>query len=355
MSIVTNYGRKGATYMQDRIPPADSDTGDVWIKTDDRNVYARDSGGYVQITEYFRDFPGEGSRGVFIGGFDTNLVVALNIIDYIAFVTLSNAYDFGDTSIITYRNAATSNGIQDRGVYNISPYSDTEYITISTCENGLVFGTCGGDYMLKAATSNDSYQRGVFGGGYLAAGVYHDEIEYITINVVGSNGITFGDLSLARSNLGACSNAIRNTGVFGGGQTNGPVYRDEMDYITINTPSNAVYFDDLIVARSGLSGTSNGYNDRGIFAGGTDSTGIIEYINISSHSFSNDFGVLTLPRRGIGCSSNKNRQRAVFGGGYTGAVDTNIIDYITINNPNDAADFGDLTVTREFLTGTSNA
>ena len=48
--------------------------------------------------------------------------------------------------------------------------------------------------------------RGLFGGGLSNGGVYLNTIEYITI-VSASSSVDFGDLTVGRSTLAACSNA----------------------------------------------------------------------------------------------------------------------------------------------------
>jgi len=56
-------------------------------------------------------------------------------------------------------------------------------------------------------------------------------------------------------------------GVWGGGCIAG-IYYDVMDYITISSAGNAQDFGNLTLARVCLGATSNGNNDRGVFAGG---------------------------------------------------------------------------------------
>jgi len=52
MSIATDYKRKGGTYVQNTAPPSDSEMGDTWIDSDDKNVYAFDGSFYVKVLEY---------------------------------------------------------------------------------------------------------------------------------------------------------------------------------------------------------------------------------------------------------------------------------------------------------------
>ena len=66
-------------------------------------------------------------------------------------------------------------------------------------------------------------------------------------------------------------------GVFGGG---GDTPIDVMEYITISSTGNTTDFGDLTLSRNSLSATSNGSNDRGVFAGGGGYSNVIDYITI---------------------------------------------------------------------------
>jgi hypothetical protein len=137
-------------------------------------------------------------------------------------------------------------------------------------------------------------------------------------------------------------------GVFGGG--NGPT--NVMDYITISTPGNATDFGDLTVARYDLAACSN--STRGLFGGGytsSDRVNVMDYITISTPGNATDFGDLTMDRSFLAACSNSTR--GVFGSGWTGSL-TNVMDYITISTPGDATDFGDLTVARYDLAACSD-
>jgi len=52
LSIITDYGRKGGTYVQNTAPPSDSEAGDTWIDSDDKNAYFHDGEFYVKVLEY---------------------------------------------------------------------------------------------------------------------------------------------------------------------------------------------------------------------------------------------------------------------------------------------------------------
>jgi hypothetical protein len=97
--------------------------------------------------------------------------------------------------------------------------------------------------------------RGVFGGGG------DNVIEYVTISSTG-NALDFGDLTVARNEIGACASSTR--GLFGSGYDGSR--SNVIDYITISSTGNALDFGDLTAGRSSASSLSN--STRGIWAGG---------------------------------------------------------------------------------------
>jgi len=154
--------------------------------------------------------------------------------------------------------------------------------------------------------------RGVFGGGYDGSS-FLNTIDYITISSTG-NATDFGDLTVARSRLGATSNGTTGRGVFGGGMITGGTASNVIDYITIGTTGNATDFGDLTAARRGLTATSNGTTGRGVFGGGHDGSSYfntIDYITISSTGNATDFGDLTLARQNLAATSNGTSGRGV--------------------------------------------
>jgi hypothetical protein len=98
---------------------------------------------------------------------------------------------------------------------------------------------------------------GLFGGGFGASST--NIIDFINIPSAG-NATDFGDLTVARQNLAACSSSTR--GVFGGGNTSG----NTIDYVTITSAGNALDFGDLSSNPARLGACSS--STRGIFAGG---------------------------------------------------------------------------------------
>jgi len=256
---------------------------------------------------------GSNDRGVFGGGRNAS-DNTINTIEYITITTPGNTTDFGDLTQTRGAFGAASNGINDRGVFGGGTFYDNQcvntidYITISTTGNATDFGDLTIKRRYLSATSNGTNDRAVFNSGYDVGNNALNIIAYITISTTG-NAIDFGDLTRRKMGTAATSNTTNNRGIFGGGYT-GSSDVQEIDYINIATTGNATDFGDLSGKRSHVTATSNGTNNRGVFGGGYVYDGgntrynIIEYITISTIGNASDFGDLTFSRSAIGAVSN---------------------------------------------------
>jgi len=306
--------------------------------------------------------PYSGDRGIFGGG-TISTPSDINVIDYITFSSLANADDFGDMYHARTKRGAVSNGGMDRGAFGCgelsgSPSKAAEYITITTLGNGTFIGDMTVSRGAVAACSNGTYNRGIFGAGWDISSVYYNILDYITITSIG-DGSDFGDLTIARWGPGGTSNATNNRGVFAGGRNSSNASINVIDYITISSIGNGQDFGDLTTIKDYSAGISNGINDRGVFGGGYSTgsganTNIIDYITISNTSNSTNFGDLSNARRALTAASSGPNNKGVFVGGYTSTY-SNRMDYIIISTLADATDFGDLTSPRYSPAGTSNA
>jgi hypothetical protein len=280
---------------------------------------------------------------------DIGVFSSFNETYYINIASTGNAADFGDLNLTKSRHAACSSST--RGLFGGGNFpftapstvnlADIQYNNLSTTGNNKYFGNLTVSRNQLAACSSST--RGIFGGGVVAP-ANQNVIDYITIASLG-NGTDFGDLTVARGTLGACSSSTR--GVFGGG------YGNTIDYITIASTGNATDFGDLTVTRKGVAACSS--STRGVFGGGYTPTIVntIDYITIATTGDATDFGDLTVARRSLAACSSSTR--GVFGGGYVTPSNSNVIDYITIATTGNALDFGDLTMPISNLSGCSNA
>jgi hypothetical protein len=228
----------------------------------------------------------------------------------------------------------TSSAIVDAGA---------DYITIATAGNATLFGDLTVARSYLAACSDGG--KGVFGGGYNSVGstVVSDVIDYFTIASAG-NATDFGDLTVARSDFAACSDASR--GVFGGGNDAGWLSVDTLDYITIASAANATDFGDLTLTMYQLAACSNA--TRGVFTSGYNGAHQkqIDYITIASAGNATRFGDQVDQLKMLAACADSTR--GVFGGSSLyGQWDQ--ISYITLASTGDATDFGNLTSGRQRL------
>ena len=203
--------------------------------------------------------------------------------------------------------------------------------------------------------------RAVFGGGSnpSLSPVYPIEIDFVNIQSLG-NAQDFGDLTIARTNLGACSSEIR--GIFAGG--NDASYRDRVDYITIASQGNAIDFGNVSTTnRSYVSCCSS--STRGLFNGGytpspsNQTVNVIDRIEISTLGDAVDFGDLF--HYVYSAASTSSTTRAIVAGGVgTPALGTNPstrfgqVQKYEIGSGGTSIDFGQLSVARWNVNGMSN-
>jgi len=335
-------------------------------------IVARKSDGEIKSYSTVTPIYYANDTGCFAGGFSSVAEDNCNIIDYIAISTTGNATNFGDlTDQKINDHTSASNGPNDRGVFMAGTWSPggltrtniIEYITISSPGNAQDFG----DLLTErnerpGGTSNNSGNRAVIGAGRTSAEVYLNDIEYFNLASLG-NASFFGNVTVGRYDLSACSNGTNNRALFIGGWQSPGTYSNIIDYITITSTGNASDFGDMYALGRWTNATSNLTNNRGVIAGGRRGpspvySNTIEYINISSLSNGVNFGDLSEGVYSPGAASNGTSNRGVFAGGQFGSYSyqhRNIIDYITITSTGNASDFGDLTEPRSGCWGVSNA
>ena len=272
-----------------------------------------------------------------------------NTMDYFTIASTGNATDFGDTT--TNKDYAGGTADSTRGLFfGGADQNVIEYITVASTGNGTDFGDLtqnhagksGGHCSDVAAAQNESYfapaAMGMFMGGVEPSGglgAYGTTIEYIDIASTG-NSAMFGDLSVARSYVGATGSSTRS--VHAGGYTGSS--QDVIDFVLFSTKGVATDFGNLLSAVYSPSGSGN--NTRGIFAGSTPRSNVIQYITIASAGNATDFGDMTVSVNDRMSASSTTR--SVMAAGFEASDDVDVIDYITIASTGDATDFGDLSV-----------
>ena len=188
--------------------------------------------------------------------------------------------------------------------------------------------------------------RGVFGGGF-SPSTRVSTIDYINIQTKG-NAVNFGNLTVARNRLNACSSTTR--GIYAAGFNLSSLNDNTIDYITIASEGNAIDFGDRTVTIRHPTGLSS--STRGLFGGGYTNTNVIDYITIATIGNALDFGDLTQARHGPGACASATR--GVFAGGNAPSI-TQVMDYVTIASTGNAVDFGDLSEARGYPSGSANS
>jgi hypothetical protein len=222
-----------------------------------------------------------------------------------------------------------------------------DYITIASTGNATDFGDLSVGRSFLAACSGaasavqptpTSAAMALFGGG--SNGVDQTGIQYVNIATTG-NAYLFGDLLTAVNSLAACASGTR--GLFAGGT--GP--SNVIQYVTFSSFGKATDFGDMTISRAALTSFSN--ETRGLFAGGTGYTSVIDYVTIATAGNATFFGNLawtpdpnTAPQYSASCASST---RGLVGSGNDG-YNSNVINYVTIATTGNATDFGDLAIGR---------
>ena len=141
-------------------------------------------------------------------------------------------------------------------------------------------------YISDIQNSPSSRGRALFGGGDDATGVLSNisSLQFMTLG----NAVTFGDLTVARTNAGGCSSEIR--AVFAGGEA--PSTNNTIDYNAIASGGTGADFGNLASAHRYKAGCSS--STRGLFGAGStpSATNVIEYVEIMTTGDAVDFGDL---------------------------------------------------------------
>ena len=272
--------------------------------------------------------------------------------------TLGNATDFG-ALLSTHQDGgmtALSNGT--KALFMGGPRSSStrnaeiEVITIATAGNATDFG---GDLLTENSVA-DGIHSGSYGfhsGGNANSG-YVDTVQVVVIDTPG-DATSFGTLQTAVAQNG---NVTDNSRIVRGGNTGASDY--QLQYWSNVSMTTTQDFGDW-AGGTGIAGTAVGAGDRGIFWGRTYSDYTdIEYISIQTPSNATAFGNLLtnqLNNNGYGeyfsGSANNATRGTKFGGITSGG--SNEIQYITMDTLGNGQDFGDLTYRSTYTCGTSGA
>lgn len=193
-------------------------------------------------------------------------------------------------------NNSNDRGFQINGTIQYNAWSDRlYYTTISTLSSMALFGyNYSGFRNWPSAFSNGVNERAVYGGTNRVGGAPQNSMEYITMNSLG-NGTYFGNFEYGVSQGASADNLTNERGIHccGYNHTTGSA-TNAMQSVTINTLGNAAYFGNSLVTARQRGGLSNGTKERGVIAGGVDLVnnyiGELEYVTMNSLSNALAFG-----------------------------------------------------------------
>ena len=237
----------------------------------------------------------DGTTGVRMGGISN--AATLNTISYVTIATAGNAVSWGTFTNNRYSGSGFGDGTYAYNAGGTGPEgganTSIDYFTLATASNASDFG--------DTISSNSS------GNGCAACNGteaiihigYSNTLEYITPGVSGVTASDFGDLYIDGQTQKANSTAVANDTywVTAGGDN---FYTTSIEYVTFGSPGNATDFGDITVhanGRYGMGGSSN--QTYGVIAGGIYSGtyyNVIEYITIDTPSNATDFGDMTVTR-----------------------------------------------------------
>ena len=150
-------------------------------------------------------------------------------------------------------------------------------------------------------------ERGIFATGY--DGGESNVIDYVNIASTG-NFTDFGDLQVARRAGGCCTGSASARMCIGGGYdqggNDGTSTQNVIGYITCASTGNATNFGDLTVKRYAVSACSS--TERGVWCFGQNESGNytnhLDYVTIASTGNATDFGDRTVTGFGVGACSD---------------------------------------------------
>ncbi len=209
-------------------------------------------------------------------------------------------------------------------------------LQISTLGNAVYFGNM--SVARRQVGACGSEIRSLTMGGSSSSADTTNEIHYYTIASEG-DAIDFGDLLGAKQTCHSLSSSTRGISYGSGGSP-----YNQIDYVEIGTLGDAIDFGDTAVA-SRIAATANSPT-RGFKIGGTDDSinrGEKEYITIASKGNGTEFD--TARRSGPGGLGASNNVRAVIAGGYSYISPYprySDIEYFNMASLGESIHFGDL-------------
>ena len=282
----------------------------------------------------------QGSRGVAIGGYDTNTGRIADI-EYKAMSSDGDTLDFGDILEGDERAYVAMVGSDTRAVGMTgregSAYPNyIEYITIGSTGNATDFGDSTNGRQTSSGTGNGT--RGICAGGYSIGA--QDTIDYVTVATTG-NATDFGDCTRPMGTQ-MSGNAHTIRGIWWAG-VDGDYNNLDSNYITIASTGDAADFGDWSAAVAGNAGIglieSKNIWGGGYTSGASSEWATMEYVNPNSTgntTSQGDLGSATVQAAGKFTNGTRGE---LWGGAYTAHSE---VQKVTIASTGDAAHAGNV-------------
>lgn len=201
-------------------------------------------------------------------------------IQYVTISTPMNAVNFGSYSS-GWGSGAASDGTRAVTFGGSSQSSYSYYVLFSTPMSAVKFGTLGTSAYWCSAVSDGN--KGIFDRG--ARGWSNQQYRYVSLSNLG-NGIYFGNMQYSRGWTGACSNGVH--GLWAGGHSGWYGNHNNVEKLTLASPSNSTYFGTLTYSRHTPDPVSN--ESRMVCAGGNTYSKTLDYMSFANGGSATTFG-----------------------------------------------------------------
>ena len=203
-------------------------------------------------------------------------------------------------------------------------------------------------YIQDVQNSPSSRGRVLTFGGKNSGGTRVSAITSLQISTLG-NAIHFGNMSVARRQVGACASEVRALTM--GGSSSSSDTTNEIHYYTIASESDAIDFGDLLGAKQTCHSLSS--STRGIsYGSGGSPYNQIDYVEIGTLGNAIDFGDTAVASRIAAPASSPIRGFKT--GGTDDSINRSEKEFITISSKGNGTEFGDMRLSGPGSSGVSN-
>tara|TARA_R100001015_G_C4632304_1_gene195690 strand:+ start:2736 stop:4244 length:1509 start_codon:yes stop_codon:yes gene_type:complete len=185
-------------------------------------------------------------------------------------------------------------------------------------------------------------------GGKDSGGTRVSNITSLQISTLG-NAIHFGNMSVARRQVGACASEVRALTM--GGSSSSSDNTNEIHYYTIASESDAIDFGDLLGGKQSCHSLSS--STRGIsYGSGGSPYNQIDYVEIGTLGNAIDFGDTAVASRIAAPASSPIRGFKT--GGTDDSINRSEKEFISISSKGNGTEFGDMRLSGPGSSGVSN-